>query len=175
VTEPNDPVSAPAYWEPPRYEPRVPGSVTVARVFLGIQTALWAMFLVQSLVGMLGSGWIRAWPETVVCGSLFGSLLSVTIRLGRGRRPAWMFAVSLQALLAAGYAWLVYILIFGYSLEGLAMLSGIVIGPPLVASALPGLFALLGRQARAYCLQPAHALSATRECGAGRPGARRAG
>lgn len=151
---------------PVRYPALPPGrpALVFARVMLGIQAALWTLFLpaaslaffqqppppgVTSPYADLQPSLSRDIVTLLVTVAIVASTVTATFRLAPSRRRTWWLALATEAALATLYGWLIARMAVAPSPEGMASFAAMTIGPVVVAIPVIGLVALLLPSARA--------------------------
>ena len=134
-----------------------PSGLWLVRWGLAIHAALCALITLTLAVDLAAdttAPTIGAWLQLVLV--LTGSALLAVVgqRVGRGRPAAWLAAVGLQLLVAAGYAAFTRSLLVGPA-PGLAPAwLTLPVGAAVVLATVAGIGVCIGASVRGYCLQP---------------------
>ena len=147
---------SPSPLSPPRPSvPSAPSTLWLVRWALVLHTGLWVLVTLAHAVALAAGtasassagSWLR--PVTAI-GMALG--LGVTgYRIGGGRPVAWMAAVLLQVVAAAGYGELTLALVSDGGQSLAPDLVTLLVGVPLVLVTLAGVALTAGRSMRAYC------------------------
>jgi len=159
------------WWPSSSHSPS--GSLTFARVMLGIQAGLLAVGLVTTPVAFFARpeppGVTSPYGDVqspslarniiilVVTLAFTASAVTTAFRLAPARPRMWWLALATQVPLTAVYAWLIMQMAMAPSPEGMASFAALTFGPVFVAIPVTGVVALLLPSARAAALrrQPA--------------------
>jgi O-antigen/teichoic acid export membrane protein len=133
-----------------------PSGLWLVRWGLAIHAALCtliALTLAVDLAADTTAPTIGAWLQLALALAVSSVLAVVGQRVGRGRPTAWLAAVGLQVLVAAGYAVFTRSLLVGPE-PGLAPAwLTLPVGGAVVLATLAGIGVCVGASVRSYCLQ----------------------
>lgn len=138
--------------------PSAPATLWLVRWALVLHAGLWTLVTLAHAVSLAAGtaaassagSWLR--PVTAIgIAVLFGV---TAYRIGAGRPVAWIAAVLLQVVAAAGYAELTLALVSGGEQALAPDAVTLLVGVPLVLVTLAGVVLTSGRSMRAYCSTP---------------------
>jgi hypothetical protein len=147
---PPSPTSVP----PPDRTP--PAALWLVRWALVLHCGLWVLVTLAHAVALAAgtaapSAW--TWTRLVASFGMAAGTALVSYRIGRGRPAAWLAAIVLQVLAAAGYGELTLSLVAGSGQLLAPDLVTWLVGLPLVLVSIAGAVLTAGPDLRGYCIR----------------------